>query len=179
MDQTKNDSSKGQHLLIVQRRENDLVDLFVWPIRTLCSPRDLLHTQTWKMPKIDSLDALGDAMTTILTTILTTIYRCEICGRKEGKSPKNVPKLVPRNAHDMPMICPRYAQDKPQVCSRYAQGMSKVCPRYALDMPKICPRYAIPMSILTTDLEQTLEICKRFWENHQNPPDLSYCNITL
>ena len=78
------------------------------------------------MSNIDTLDALGDALNTILTKILTTIYRCEICGRKEGKSPKNVPKLVPRNAHDMPMICPRYAQDIPKICFRYAQDMPKI-----------------------------------------------------
>ena len=96
MDQTKNDSSKGQNLLIVQRRENDMEDLFVSqftnltnclfvrPIRMLCSPGNLRHTQTeMKNSKIDTLDALGDAMTTILTTILTAINRCEICGRKE------------------------------------------------------------------------------------------------
>ena len=32
-----------------------------------------MHASNWKkMPKIDTLDALGDAITTILTTILTT-----------------------------------------------------------------------------------------------------------
>ena len=42
------------------------------------------------MPKIDTLDALGDAITKILATILTTDH-----------------------AKDMPNKCPRYAIDMP------------------------------------------------------------------
>ena len=80
------------------------------------------------MPKIDTLDALVDAMTTILTNNFD-----------------NQPKLCPRYASDISKICPRSVQDMPKECPRYARGMPEISPRYALDIS--------PMNILTTDLE--------------------------
>ena len=53
-----------------------------------------------KMPKIDTLDALGDAITTILTT----------------------------NLPDMPKICYRYDQDVPKISKICAQICPKKCP---------------------------------------------------
>ena len=53
------------------------------------------------MPKIDTLDALVDAMTTILTTNFD-----------------NQPKLCPRYTSDISKICPRSVQDMPEVCPR-------------------------------------------------------------
>ena len=54
------------------------------------------------MSKIDTLDALVDAMTTILTT----------------------------NFDNQPKLCPRYTQGKPMIYSRYVQDLSKICLRY-------------------------------------------------
>ena len=60
---------------------------------------------------------------------------------------KNLDNNLESNLENMPKVCLRNAQDMP---------------RYAKDMPLICPRYTLPLNILTTDLEKTLELCKRF-----------------
>ena len=64
------------------------------------------------MPKIDTLDALVDAMTTILTT----------------------------NFDNQPKLCPRYTQGMPVIYPRYVQDLFKICQRNVQDMPEVCPR---------------------------------------
>ena len=54
------------------------------------------------MPKNDSLDALGDAMTTTLTTILTT------------------------NLQDMPEILHKHAQDIQNLCQNQSREMTVI-----------------------------------------------------
>ena len=63
------------------------------------------------MLKIDTLDALGDAITTIFTMILTTNHlpnKCQDIQQICPKYPKFVPKLDQRNAHNMPKLCQKY-----------------------------------------------------------------------
>ena len=64
------------------------------------------------MPKIDTLDALVDAMTTILTN----------------------------NFDNQPKLCPRYTQGMPVIYPRYVQDLFKICRRNVQDMPEVCPR---------------------------------------
>ena len=56
------------------------------------------------MPKNDTLDALGDAMTTILTTILTTNLA------QEMPQIIDICPFVPKFAKDMQMTCQRYTK---------------------------------------------------------------------
>ena len=70
------------------------------------------------MPKIDTLDALGDAMTTILIINLTA--NLQNMPKTFPRYPKFVPKLVRRNAHAMP-----HAQIVPKICPRYAEDIVK------------------------------------------------------
>ena len=58
------------------------------------------------MPKIDTLDALGNAITKILTT----------------------------NIQDLPQICPRYPSksvEMSMICQKFAKYMPKICQIYA------------------------------------------------
>ena len=91
------------------------------------------------MPKVDTLGALGIAITKILTANIQDMP--QICPRYPSQSEEI-------NILDMPNICLRYAKympNMPKICSRYAQDMPKVCSRYAQYMPKICQNYAQDM----------------------------------
>ena len=85
------------------------------------------------MPKNDTLDALGDAITTILTINLPDMPK--ICHRYTQDMPK-----ISKICAQMPMICLNCAKDMLNMYRQYAQDMPKICPRFAQDLPKICPR---------------------------------------
>ena len=126
----------------------------------------LKHSE--KMPKIETLDALGDAITTILTTTLTT--HLQNMPRTFPRYPKFVSKLVRRNgAHPCPMteLCPRYVQDMTKIWPQYPQDLPKIYPIYAWDMPKIGQIYAQDMPkiclIYGQDMPKILSNLKKTW----------------
>ena len=71
------------------------------------------------MPKIDTLDALGNAMTIIFIKILTTNHATDMSNK------------CPINAQLMPQICPRYPYCVPKLVRRNAHYMPKLCQRFA------------------------------------------------
>ena len=71
------------------------------------------------MPKNDTLDALGDVMTTTLTTILTTILTTNL--NNQIWQP-----ILTTNLDYQPWL-----PTLTRLCQKYAQYMPKVCPRYA------------------------------------------------
>ena len=71
------------------------------------------HRNFEKMPTIDTLDALGDVMTTILTTILTT----------------NLAQEMPQIIDICPFV-PKFAKDMQKICQRYTKRIFK----YAQDI---------------------------------------------
>ena len=79
------------------------------------------------MPKIDTLYALGNAMTIIF---LTTNHATDMSNK------------CPINATDMPKISILCAQISSKKCPLYAQIVPKICLWHAKDMPKTCQRYA-------------------------------------
>ena len=90
-----------------------------------------------KMPKIDTLDTLGDAIRYAQDTP-------KIC-------PRYAQDICPRYAPDMPKICPKYAQNMPKICPKYAQYMLMICPSYAWDISMIYPRYAHDLTTSVCD----------------------------
>ena len=66
---------------------------------TLLSQSPALRHINRKMPKINTLDALGGAI----------------------QYTQDTPKICPKRAHDIPKISPRYAEDMPKICPGYRQ----------------------------------------------------------